>query len=585
MSSEQSPDIIKSEANGGDDTSKFYIEHAKDFVELHDQVEASVNLLDSLETFLATFQNDLSAVSGQISDLQSRSKEYDARLSGRKKIEKPLSNLISDLSIGPELTKLILDTPVGEPWIGAIEEFEQRLEAIKARARVKAARDMSDVAEGLRIVAATKLRAFFLSAMQPIRNNISTNMHVLQTSVFLKYRPLFAFLQRRAKSVAQELQRTYTGAARLYYETGFRRYTRSLGYIKARVIEKSTMIGNISSDPSAQEFMDPERLSYAKLDGPSVTLAYMADDRQHKEPTEALFRATLMVLMDNGSTEYAFISKFFQEPASIQTPSPLLRSPVFTPSNLNFGEDRPPTETATESVSPSRRTSAYLNPPPPATRDNDKEQRAMFDGMWKQIMDPAIQYCQTFIATTLDPPPPVVPLLTMIKLNQNALEESQKRECYPLETFLIGLKLQMWPIFQKEMNAHIESLKKLVDGSGGGLLTRGVVLKDSSIQLVAQRYTSLFTAFVALTGQEEEAMLFSSLVRLRQEVNRMITTQAAKHKDPARSAAYLSSTYEILLHNLSTGPHSTTHPKAQAEVAHWRQREEEARRRIVLSRR
>ncbi|KAG8891519.1 hypothetical protein FRB99_003546, partial [Tulasnella sp. 403] len=50
----------------------FYREHAKNFVELHDQVEASVELLDSLESFLATFQNDLTAVSGQISDLQAR---------------------------------------------------------------------------------------------------------------------------------------------------------------------------------------------------------------------------------------------------------------------------------------------------------------------------------------------------------------------------------------------------------------------------------------------------------------------------------------------------------------------------------
>lgn len=61
---------------------------------------------------------------------------------------------------------------------------------------------------------------------------MSTNMQVIQTSVLLKYRPLFLFLQRKASPVASEVQRAYVGAARVYYETGFRRYVRSLGWIK-----------------------------------------------------------------------------------------------------------------------------------------------------------------------------------------------------------------------------------------------------------------------------------------------------------------------------------------------------------------
>lgn len=80
---------------------------------------------------------------------------------------------------------------------------------------------------------ATKLRAYFLALLQPIRTNMSTNMQVLQTSVLLKYQPLFAFLQRNAADVANEIQRAYAGAARTYYETGFRRYIRSLNSARA----------------------------------------------------------------------------------------------------------------------------------------------------------------------------------------------------------------------------------------------------------------------------------------------------------------------------------------------------------------
>ena len=73
---------------------------AKDYVDLHDQVQVcyaiqliassltltqtSVSLLDNLETFLSTFQKDLAAVAGQISELQDRSKDIDNRLKSRK---------------------------------------------------------------------------------------------------------------------------------------------------------------------------------------------------------------------------------------------------------------------------------------------------------------------------------------------------------------------------------------------------------------------------------------------------------------------------------------------------------------------
>jgi hypothetical protein len=74
---------------------------AKDYIELHDQVQVgfsklsicrssfkslqtSVSLLDNLESFLSTFQKDLAAVAGQISELQDRSKDIDNRLKSRK---------------------------------------------------------------------------------------------------------------------------------------------------------------------------------------------------------------------------------------------------------------------------------------------------------------------------------------------------------------------------------------------------------------------------------------------------------------------------------------------------------------------
>ena len=77
-----------------------------------------------------------------------------------QRIEKSLSNLLTDITIPPSLATLILDTPVGEPWIDAIGDLEKRLETIKARSRVKAARDLGEVSEGLRIVVRPPLLSF-----------------------------------------------------------------------------------------------------------------------------------------------------------------------------------------------------------------------------------------------------------------------------------------------------------------------------------------------------------------------------------------------------------------------------------------
>lgn len=75
-----------------------------------------------------------------------------------QKIEKPLSSLLADLCIPPSLATTILDSDVGEAWLTAIPDFERRLSAVNARKRVKAARDLAEVTEGLRIVVSCCIR-------------------------------------------------------------------------------------------------------------------------------------------------------------------------------------------------------------------------------------------------------------------------------------------------------------------------------------------------------------------------------------------------------------------------------------------
>ncbi|KIY49354.1 vacuolar sorting protein [Fistulina hepatica ATCC 64428] len=582
---------------------EFSAGQARDYRELHEQVQTSVNLLGSLEAFLSTFQKDLSAVSGQISELQDRSKDIENRLKSRRRIEKPLSNLLNDVVIPPSLATLILDTDVGEPWIEAIENLEKLLETITARSRVKAARDLGDVAEGLRIVAATKIRRFFLALFQQIRRSVSTNMQVLQTAVLLKYHPLYTFLQRQADTVAHELQRSYAGAARVYYETGFRRYARSLGYIKSRSIER---FNPLPSEKVGDVDIISARLQFAKIRGPGVTLAFLADDKLHKEPIEALFRSLLLVFMDNATAEYIFISSFFCNAPPLQASDSssrmfLTATPMSGASISSMTGMSSINETGmTASLSGGTRhrsgsTSSIIPPPNLPPVSFDKEVNAAIDTLWKQVMDPVLEYCEarslsheifqtidiTFVKGVLDPVPPVIPLLTMIRLSEDVVAEVNKRRCPPVESFVFALRLQLWPVFQEAISSDVEALKKLAQGtSSGGYFSRGPALTETLVAGTCERYAIMFNSFVTLTEQEEETMIFSNLLRLRRELVKIIARHTEKISDPISRSMKLASIYEALLVRLRNGARTNAHPKAQQEIAHWSTMAEEAHRKI-----
>ena len=93
----------------------------------------------------------------------------------------------------------------------------------------------------------------------------------------------------------------------------------------------------------------------------------------------------------------------------------------------------------------------------------------------------------------MEPVPPIIPLLTMIRLTEDVVNETQRRGCAPLETVLFTVRLQMWPAFQKVMSEHVEQLKKYTDGvsgsgSVGGFFGRGVSTTDASVATVSIQY-------------------------------------------------------------------------------------------------
>ncbi|WVF67447.1 hypothetical protein IAT40_002203 [Kwoniella sp. CBS 6097] len=594
------------DADGVDDEEQdrhSFLKKRAEYLELEQSVESSNELLSSLASYLSTFQNDLSDVSGQIADLQGRSSEIEAQLKGRKTILPPLNALLSDITLPPALVLTLRDTlPAQNPdlWLSAIVQLDEKIALINSRGKVKAVSELQPIIDGLKVKALTVLPPFLLSLIRPLKSaskGLSTNLAVLQTSLLLKYQPFYAFLLRQSPRIAKQVERGYVNAARAYYETGVRRYARSLGAIKARTIEKADLIGSVTSD-AAQAVLNKsaptqkqtyERLKFKDLDvegeDGAVVLGYMADDKDFRSPVEALFRSLSLVLLDNSSAEFTFIVRFFARSSSTSalpsstsasTPVPPVRSPMETPIDS-------PNPSFVDLMSDAGRSSA----PPAKTKrrgvNEINESLKDAERIWHEVFDSALESFTGFFQTVINPsPPPAIPLLTMIRLNDHLLSVADSRGAIPLLSYLTGWKMTLWPIYRKEMDAHVDSLKRLADEAEGkglaGLMGRGV--KDGTVREVAKRYGVMFSCVTALSQEAEEAMIFSSMIRLRSELTRLITTQANKVKSIPERHSFLSSLYEIIMHELVSGPGMTTHPKLQSELSYFRTREEEARRRI-----
>jgi hypothetical protein len=89
------------------------------------------------------------------------------------------------------------------------------------------------------------------------------------------------------------------------------------------------------------------------------------------------------------------------------------------------------------------------------------------------------------VKSALDPIPPVVALLTMIRLTEDVIAEVQKRGCPPMESYVFGIRLQMWPVFQKAITEHVEALKKLAEGTGSSYFSRSAVTTDALVSSVS----------------------------------------------------------------------------------------------------
>ncbi|GAA5993730.1 hypothetical protein JCM5350_004808 [Sporobolomyces pararoseus] len=651
---------------------RHFLERAKEFVELNEQVEASTQLLTELASFLSTFQTDLSAVSGHISELQGRSKTIEGRLEARKAVQRSLQPFLESITISPGLISTILDTPVSPSWIPAIIELDQKLGAIRGGARVESRKPLDQASEGLRLAATTKISNHLNSLVRPYTTSLSS-LSPLHSSL-LTYKALFDFLRRHSARQAHEFQKNYTNTVRWYHETAFRRYVRSLEGLRTRtstvggngfkweelvstgnegqaslallnakrrgggtpVIPSSQAETGLNVSESSRSAIFNSRLGLTPPSGEEeaeeeipVITAWQSNDKNLKPTYERLFRSISIVLAHNSSREYQFLDAFFGVHSSLPTHAPPAATPgarsplggglgrmrrldsngsisAFSSSvrgglpvvgeSENGGGDDQQSESGKTVTSTFARSNNQ--------EESEKMRKVLVESLWKSVMEPALEYSYNFIHALLTPPssPSPLSLISMIRLNNTILSFTSSVEsslpCPPLESHLYSIRLLLWPLLTKILDAQIESLKKIngspssTASSGvGGLLGRmagtgggGASVKDSTVQAILERYVEWFVTIVEICSKKrdgdgdvevssqemaEDEPVFQLLLRLRTELDRLLVHQSQKIPDPAKQRAFLRAGYQELVTGLSMG--FTRHERVQMEIAHYRE--------------
>ncbi|UZJ52412.1 hypothetical protein CBS101457_001732 [Exobasidium rhododendri] len=623
------------------------LSQAPSYLKLNHDIGISKRLLEELESFLHVFSNDLNTLSNQMKTLQGKSVQLGSRLQNRRQLETKLRELVNGTVLEPRFVDMVFsdEATMGKISLDAWKECAEKLssciracEGLEESLRedlkvagitdIKALQEAKEVIEGCRIMAVTKIRPILISTFAPLRSSLSTNMPILQSILLTSYRPLYSFLSHHAPRVAIDVQRSYVAAARLYFETGFRRYERSLGKLRDRESSRNSMlnssevasassfveVGKVSSvlgsilpgSTSSTSAVDPWRPDIAYLenaktdDGPAVTLAYLADDAAHRAPVEALFRSLTLTFLDNATSEYCFLARFFEgvdmlNGTRVGAGGSTIVSSIDSTTDTSkiIKEDRTEIES---SDGPLPEESASV-------RDGDGEEeevttiagtvvslseiekrrlrgRGAIDALWKQVMEPVMGTYNTFVTSVLTTQPSLLSLYTMLKLNDNVLEAVQNRGASSiLQGTFMTFRLKAWPIIQKQFDEVIEGVKKVKGdessgsylglGSIGGLfgsasgVQAGKDAQDAVFRLICARYARLYSSLVKLNSTgEEDSMIFANLIRLRNEVERLL----AKVERGQRGRYY-----EVILTGLETGPAGLIHPRMQSEISHWRE--------------
>ncbi|KAB5572118.1 Sac2 family-domain-containing protein [Coniochaeta sp. 2T2.1] len=482
------------------------------FEELHRSIRACDDILNSVETNLTSFRNDLAAVSADIESLQARSSALTVRLENRKAVEKGLAPVVEELSVSPDVVSRISEGTIDEAWVKLLSDLDRRTAAHKKNAsqlESKAMNDLGPLLEKLTLKAVERIRDFIVSQIKALRSP-NINAQIIQQQNFLRFKDLYTFLHRHHSTLAEEICQAYMNTMRWYYLSQFTRYEKALAKLKLHHLDKTDLLGHedssrkptVISSGSVNKhaggqphdaFNLGRRTDLLKTTNQMAISSHLAEEDHSPHYLEVPFRNFNLALVDNASAEYTFLATFF--------------SPALTMGTIN----------------------RHFN----------------------YIFEPTFALGHTLTKTLTVDTYDALGLLLCVRLNSHLAFELQRRRIPAADGYVNGTAMLLWPRLQAVMDGHCESVRAAAAAlPSSSSSSKKIGGPGAAPHVVTQRFGQLLQGILSLSAEAgDDEPVVSSLGRLRSEVEAFLTkwSQSTFGSDKRKRERFLYNNYSLVL--------------------------------------
>ncbi|PGH16817.1 hypothetical protein AJ79_01461 [Helicocarpus griseus UAMH5409] len=516
---QQPKDIEPKEARKQSDvqTLEQYQTERDRFQDLHGAIAGCDDVLKSVESYLFRFQTDLGVVSAEIESLQSRSTQLNSQLENRRNLERLLGPAVEEVSISPRAVRLISEGPINLEWVKALNEFETRSANIEANAtsNIKAVEDVKPLLSDLKNKAIERIRDYLVAQIKAIRSP-NINAQIIQQQSLIRYKDLYGFLSRNHPALAGEISQAYINTMRWYYLSNFTRYNQALEKLKLHSNDRNELLGgdlNMQKAPfpggrSPGVTYDPfalgRRMDILKSNNHMALSSYLAEEDKSVHGIEVPFRNFNLALVDNISAEFSFVTEMF------------------------------------------------------ATKSFHQSSRKVIE-----MFEPVFALGQSLTKSLIEPSADCLGILLCVRLNQHFAFELQRRKVPVADSYINGINMQLWPRFQKIMDMHTESFKRLAAATNTPSSSRGAVsalaltgpggdTQSTAPHFLAQRFGQFLQGILALSSEAgDDEPVSNSLARLRGEFDALLIKLAKAGNgasgDGKRRERFLCNNYSLVL--------------------------------------
>ncbi|KKK17400.1 hypothetical protein AOCH_003600 [Aspergillus ochraceoroseus] len=471
------------------------------FQELHSAIAGCDDVSKSVEMYLNDFQTELGAVSAEIETLQTRSVQLSAMLENRKNVEQLLGPAVEEISVSPAAVRLIVEGPIDENWVKALNDIESRTTGIEAKvASSSTSKAIEDAVE--------RIRDYLVSQIRALRSP-NINAQIIQQQRLVKFKDLYSYISRAHPALAGEIAQAYINTMRWYYLSHFTRYLHALEKIKIYPSDRNEVLGG---DPSAQKsgnmipggrpgaaahdpFSLGRRIDILRTGNHMALSSYLAEEDTSYHGIEVPFRNFNLALVDNVSAEYSFMTEMFSTMSFQQISRKALEifSSVFT----------------------------------------------LGQGLAKQLIENATDSLGVLIC---------------VRLNQRAAFELQRRKVPVADSYINGINMQLWPRFQVIMDTHCESLKRIGSNTGRSAVSALSLAggddanQSSAPHFLTQRFGQLLHGILVLSSEAgDDEPVAHSLSRLTSEFDTLLAKLSRIGGDAKRRERFLFNNYSLIL--------------------------------------